>query len=388
MQGTSITIVCRFDSFTRIGLAIADLFLHECSDVFFYVIDPQYSPKNLVKEVKCRCTNSKFHLRFGFPSNIPSPLIFLSLTGAFIKRFVALFATELASEKRPLLITSFPGLSYQNVYDGLASRSLCDLILFNNLYEYRRYLEFVKKYGLKDCGFIAGFFSNFDSNLSRGCHCKDFIFSEQVTAPNTKLERKYLARKLIDFSMSIQEHGNLYVKPRLSDGGKAIFQTKLNFVEALNASSTSIPRNLILTNNSVFEYIQQGASSLTVSSTVGIETLEFHNRSYFIQDFGPSEQVGSDYFASSGSYLFLDELIEGRRCEVNKVWAREHYQLFSHDAFFNVIYKLISSGERNGLHNARKLFSMSLLKTYSSNTVRRISWFRGFLFAISNKFLS
>lgn len=143
-------------------------------------------------------------------------------------------------------------------------------------------------------------------------------------------------------------------------GERTLFNSKLYILDAINIVRKSLPDNLLITNDNIFNYIQKGASSITVSSTVGVEALEFHDRTYFIRDFGPVEQVGGEYFVDSGSYLLMDELIDGNRGTVNGQWKMKHYQAFSKEGLLRKIKEIDSRNIRPGLFNMGRVIQEDL----------------------------
>lgn len=360
MNEKSITIICRHDSFIRKALRIAEIFREQSYHIILFIIDDYLLPKDVSKEINNLINRRGFEVRKGWPKKLTGDICFLSLTGGFIKKFYSKYFEIIKSENRPILITGFPGICYQNVLDGIVSRSLCDILLINNKYEYEVYSKFVKKFGLHDVGIVVGFFSNINDRIDNTGMERDFVFSDQVAAPNTVKERLYLADKLMRFCDSIRGKGRLIIKPRVMPGERTLFNSKLYILDAINIVRKSLPDNLLITNDNIFNYIQKGASSITVSSTVGIEALEFHDRTYFIRDFGPVEQVGGEYFVDSGSYLLMDELIDGNRGTVNGQWKMKHYQAFSKEGLLRKIKEIDSRNIRPGLFNMGRVIQEDL----------------------------
>ena len=351
MHGRSITIICRHDSFTRRALQIAEVFYEQRYHIKVFIVDEYLLPESIKKEINELVDKCGFEVKKGWPKSLTGDICFLSLTGGFIRKFYSKYFEVIKSRNRPILISGFPGLCYQNVLDGMVARSLCDILLINNEHEYEVYSKFVQKFGLRDVGIIVGFFSNINNRVDNtGMEC-DFVFADQMAAPNTVKERLYLAEKLMRFCDSIRGKGRLIIKPRVMSGEKTLFDSRLYILDAIKMIRKDLPDNLLITNNNIFNYIQKGASSITVSSTVGVETLEFHDKTYFIKDFGPVEQVGGEYFVDSGSYLLMDDLIKGCRTTINSRWKMKHYQLFDKEILLAKINEIDSKNIRPGLFN-------------------------------------
>lgn len=379
MRSSSIAFICRYDSFTAKALRLADLFLSRSWVVNFYIVDVKLLPDKLLGELRSREKEGLFHLYNGYPTKLSESVVCLALTGLYIKKLIARIRGEYDVTSMPVIITFFPGLCYQKRYESFSVRSLCDLILFNNEYEYGEYLNFASQFNLQNAGFVAGFHSNANDEKDCTVSSNDFIFSEQVAVPNTITERLYLAAKLVEFSNSIRGSGVLYVKPRISVRERTLFRPKLHIVDAIKCVDKPKSDNLIITYESVHKHVQCGASSITVSSTAGVEALEFHSRSYFISDFGPLEQHGGDYFIDSGTYITFQDMINGVRGAVRPEWIATRYQLFDVDGFFSRIDKLINTNERIGLNNSHKLFSAELLLKSPRTHLSVLSYFRKIL---------
>lgn len=379
MRSSSIAFICRYDSFTAKALRLADLFLSRSWVVNFYIVDVKLLSDKLLGELRSREQEGLFHLYNGYPTKLSESVVCLALTGLYIKKLIARIRGEYDATSMPVIITFFPGLCYQKRYESFAVRSLCDLILFNNEYEYGEYLNFASRFNLQNAGFVAGFHSNANDEKDRTVSSNDFIFSEQVAVPNTITERLYLAAKLVEFSNSIRGSGVLYVKPRISVCERTLFRPKLHIVDAIKCVDKPTSDNLIITYESVHKHVQCGASSITVSSTAGVEALEFHSRSYFISDFGPLEQHGGDYFIDSGTYITFQDLINGVRGAVRPEWIATRYQPFDVDGFFSRIGKLINTNERIGLNNSHKLFSVELLLKSPGTHLSILYYFRKIL---------
>ncbi len=352
-----ILLISRYDSFTKLGVRFALLLKQKGWDVNFLILNPKLIPERILSAVLATLNQASIptvHVN-GLKISKYDALFFL-VTGGFLKKLA--IDWHLLNPTRPFLISAYPGLIYQNIYDGFVSRSFCDLIFLPSEFDLRNYLKFCQRFNVTPVAIKSGFFSNSDLEYTSTVTTEDFVFSEQSVAPNTAIERKYLSLRLIDFANSLYPN-KLYLSQRIKDGEPGLFKTKFSILDGIKAKGK--PNNLVVTNSSPLSLIRSGASSLTVSSTVGVEALEFTDRTYFVKDFGPSEQVGADFFVDSGVYVLFEDLIKGDRPEISEEWKKEHFDLINPDFIDQTLRDLIVHQCKQGIDNCQKLLPLELM---------------------------
>lgn len=382
-----ICFISRFDSFASLALNYAILFRQVNWEVEFVVLDQQKLGQELWNSIKKRLDKNLITLvKYDKNIFIRNNVIFLSLTGGFIRKLFFENLQILNKKERPYLITAYPGVVYQNILDGLASRSFCDLIILPSKRELKYYDSFVENYNLEKAGFVGGYFKK--KSYGGLPFINDIVFAEQTVVPNTVFERLYLAKKLIEIAKA-NEQRNLYVKPRIPIGGNSLFETKLHIIEALQiASGHQIPENLIISFKPIEYFTSQGATCMTISSTAAIETLQFHEKLIFITDFGPSENNGGLYFHDSGLEYKFSEIIAGVSKQINKEWKDEIY-CPAEEQFARLIDRIMLDLRNNvklGLRNTTVLYSTDYLcqrKQRIPKTFGKLQWLKRIFFNFS-----
>ena len=351
-----ILLISRHDSFTKLAVRYSLLLKQKGWNVKLLILNPKLVPKRILSSVVSTLDNADIPIVQASDVDIKKyDALFFLITGGILKKISIDWGLQ--NPDRPFIISTYPGLIYQNIFDGFVSRSLCDLILLPSEFDLQNYYDFCRKFDLKPVAVKCGFFGNLGCDYIHGISQEDFVFSEQSVAPNAVIERKYLSKKLIDFANTIAPK-RLYISERVKEGEPTLFGTKFSIVDGIE--SIGKPENLIFTNQPALSLIRSGASSLTVSSTVGVEALEFTDRSYFIKDFGPSEQVGGDFFVDSGTYISFEDLIQGKRPTVDAEWKRQHYEQLRPEFINKVFLELIRSPQKYGIENYAKLISEEL----------------------------
>lgn len=355
-----ICFISRYDSFVRLACNYAIRFKQLKWDVVFVLLDQNKLSKFQVK-------NLKEELNFYNIILVPykkeileeNDIIFLSLTGGYIKKILRTIATK---KERPYLVAAYPGVVYQNIIDGFASRSLCDLIIFPSFKEKNEYDLFCETNDLLNAGIVGGYFEK--KKYEGQDFSDDVVFAEQTVVPNTIYDRLYLAKKLIEFAEA-NPNRRLFIKPRNGVSGKSLFKTKLHIIQAFKATKRGkLPKNLIITFKPIEYYTSQGALCLTISSTAAIETLQFHNKIAFITDFGPSENNGGSYFNNSNAEYTFHEITYGKRNTINKEWKKQVY-VSNNKCINQIIERIIADLKENrkiGIINSCRLFSTDYLK--------------------------
>lgn len=372
-----ICFVSRFDSFVRLAQNYAIQFKNLNWEVSFVTLESNMLSDLELTQLKNNLKFNKIELE---PYNkevlLKSDVIFFCLTGGYIKKLLK--SIDLLSKKeRPYLISAYPGVVYQNIYDGFTSRSLCDLIIFPSFKEKALYDTYCDQYNLINAGIVGGYFKKrkyADSNFEN-----DIIFAEQTVVPNTITDRLYLAQKLVELAEK-NPNKKVFIKPRTSLSGKSLFETKLHIIDGLSVVVDRLPNNLIITYKPIEYYTSQGAMCVTISSTAAIETLQFHDKVAFVTDFGPSENNGGTYFRYSNVELSFSDLISGNLKTINEDWKKNVY--ISNDQCINKIIERINEDIKlksfPGYWNSRLLYSNEYLNRKEFRVKRSIKPFRVF----------
>lgn len=356
-----ICFISRFDSFVQLALNYAIQFKKHNWEVVFIVLKKNKLSSYQFSYLKKQLRVHEIELEnYKKEKLLSSTVVFFCLTGGYIKKIIK---NNLLSVKkdRPYLISAYPGVVYQNIYDGFTSRSLCDLIILPSFKEKVCYDRYCDEYCLTNAGIVGGYFKKHQYNGNN--FTNDIIFAEQTVVPNTISDRLYLAKKLVEFAEKNPKR-KLFIKPRIPLSGSALFETKLHIQDALSAvANNKLPSNLKITYKPIEYYTSQGAACVTISSTAAIETLQFHDRIIFISDFGPSENNGGTYFRNSNLVSSFSELISGNSKKINEEWKRQVY-ISNDECIDNILERIsldIGRNSRAGYDNSRKLYSSEYL---------------------------
>ena len=129
---------------------------------------------------------------------------------------------------RPITVTAFNGVVYENFEEGLAWRLGYDYILLNSKNDLQNAKAFVSHTKFEKQNFIlTGLFQKDQSYSKIEPHKKSIIFSEQVNVPFDVDQRKWLFGKINNIAANSPDW-TITIKPRVKIGEKTFFKKRLH----------------------------------------------------------------------------------------------------------------------------------------------------------------
>ena len=118
-----ICFISRYDSFVNLAKNYAVLFKQNNWDVKFVILDEGKLNLNFLSKIEKDLEDNEI-VKLNYQKSIfqENDAIFFCLTGGYIKRILK-SNNLMFTKDRPYLITAYPGVVYQNIYDGFSSRS-------------------------------------------------------------------------------------------------------------------------------------------------------------------------------------------------------------------------------------------------------------------------
>lgn len=355
----------RFDSFTKSALAVANEFKKfdiKIDWIFLENITSRnidYSAYGFVKNTK-KLTYSALFKTADF---LAYDLIVIYDTGGMIRRICYnLFKlnSERKTDKRPVIITGYPGIIFSEIYTGFSNRALADYVLLSNEYEYEQYKEFCYRSKLTFNGLLWGW--NFKPvTLAKEHKTKTFIFADQDIIPKDLADRKYLADQLIKLAIKRPDI-DLIIKSRTKKGEKRLFNPEWTIVDLIKSSERDLPKNLKFKWGSIESVLAYADSLITISSTVAIQSLMSGINTVIISDFGINDKNGTQYFMGSGCLKSFRQLAENEKTFPNKLWLDKHIPTTNRDLIVKTICDSINSMSKT-IHSSNypKLYSLDYL---------------------------
>ena len=139
----------------------------------------------------------------------------------------------------------------------------------------------------------------------------NIVFFEQPTFPKTKKERVFLVQSLINLAR-VYNQNTVIIKTRFDKKIGHAHRPK-HLLQDIFYNIVDKPKNIIMSNEDIYDLFNNCMLSLTISSTAGLESLACGIPTYFINDFCRGKNLyGSDDFKKFNALLSFKDLYRNR----------------------------------------------------------------------------
>jgi hypothetical protein len=259
--------------------------------------------------------------------------------------------------KRPITVSGYVGVVYENLVDGLLLRIGSDVVLANCAHDARQFRQIYASVGadpdsVVESGlpFLGG--APYDPEAAGRDRPFTVVFAVQPTVPNTRATRSGMLEK-------IQRHARLHpdrevlIKLR-NQPGEAVTHVERHSYQTLFHELPEPPPNLKLIYGDMGEALDRADLLVTVSSTAAIEAIHRGLPTAILTDYGVREAHGNHYFVHSGCLASWSQLDEGLVPKADPAWAASR-GIGQHDPFLNA---------RDRLRLLRSLPSLPRVRPY------------------------
>lgn len=251
-------------------------------------------------------------------------IILSSLEGLSTRRLAHYLAA--LGERRPMLISVYPGLVLRYAFDGYAMRTAGDLVWLNCQADLESYQQMCRAFGLDASGArvfgVAALLQKVEREPAR--QDGPVAFFEQAVIPRYHDERLFLAEQLVGLARRFPTR-SFVVKPRTTGSAATLHQTWHPIEPLLTFAaeqSGGWPDNLAISSESASHLLCRASHCLTVSSTVAVEAISAGVPTTIIGDFGAHDDYGLAYFFESGLIRTFAELTFPMTDSANPDWFR------------------------------------------------------------------
>ncbi len=326
-----VLVLASYDSFLNIGGKIAPFFVRAGCEVEYALVrarrktqitDSQIAelvPGSVVRWIEIDEGSSAGEFR--------SYDIVLSCLEGFSTRRMMHHLLSLG-ERRPLVISIYPGLLLRHRFDGFSMRSASDLLWLNCQNDVTAYQEMCEAFGMDGKNARLLGVAPLLQRVEREAGVDDgpIVFFEQAVIPRYHDERFFLAEQLVLLAMRFPQR-EFVVKPRTVGKGATLHQTWGPIGPLLEKASEKCggwPSNLSLTSEKASSLLSRASHCLTVCSTVSAEAIHAGVPTAIIGDFGAHDDYGLHYFFRSGLIRTFAELNFPFAVEPNQDWLAAH----------------------------------------------------------------
>lgn len=265
-------------------------------------------------------------------------IVYLGLTVKGIKSFVDYRNRNRLGGLK--IISGYPGLVFNGVYEGMLYRSLCDFVLLNSHKDLKKYCQLKENFEITNgIPLLYGypFLDSFSQHSQRTK--KNILFIEQSIIPFKFKERLYLCQELIELAKAMPDY-DVLVSLRCKKDERTLFKCRYHFEDLFGDLNAKDISNLKITYEDVHSLIDQSEIVITVSSTAILQAVFQNKKTYILSDFGCQDRYGTPFFLGSGLIASFEEIKKGCIKKANSIWLSEN--ITSPKENFSQAYKLIT----------------------------------------------
>ncbi|POF34343.1 DUF6716 putative glycosyltransferase [Roseibium marinum] len=252
-------------------------------------------------------------------------------------------------EKRPFVISLYPGLLLRNAYEGHAARAPADRIWLNCRRDLQAYQAMCRSFGMDGSNArLFGLASVLEKVERMPVVDRNgpVVFFEQAVIPRFYEERKYMVEALCDLARRYPDRSFL-IKARAS-GKQATLHSAWHAIDKLldevASEEKGVPDNIQMTGETATQLLSCASCCLTVTSTVAVEAIHAGVPTALVSDIGASDDYGLQYFYGSNLLTGLEQLDLDNVSAPDPDWLLTH----THDP-----YKVIEDLVQDCIENAK-----------------------------------
>jgi len=249
-------------------------------------------------------------------------VLIVAAPGGGCQAILQLLATA-RLEPRPLVLTGYVGVVYENLVDGLLLRAGADLIGANSPADLEQFARVLTSVGAGADALVRTQLPFLEDPAPRTPSARFTVtFAGQPGVPASRAERQYLVQRLADHARRHPER-DVLVKLRNLPGEVATHPEPYPYDELIRGLGSQRPANLKVIGGLMSRALSRTDLLVTVSSTAAVEAVHAEVPAAVLTDFGIREALGNTYFLGSGLLASFEELDGGLVPRVDPQWARQ-----------------------------------------------------------------
>ncbi|MFG2114059.1 DUF6716 putative glycosyltransferase [Streptomyces sp. NPDC048718] len=244
-------------------------------------------------------------------------VIVLALVGGTVRALLQ-GISELALDRRPVLVTGYVGVVYEKLADGLLLRHGADVVLANSRHDADRFRAVYEGVGADPSAVVEAALPFLGGAPYRREEGRDtLVFAAQPSVPVTRAERAYVLRRLIEHARRRPDR-EVLLKLRSKPGEHTTHLEEFPYQRLVR--DLDVPPNFRLVYGHMGEVLDRSDVVVTVSSTAALEALHRRIPTAILTDLGVREALGNHHFIGSGLLTSFDGLDAGNVPEPDKDW--------------------------------------------------------------------
>ncbi|GAA3159909.1 MULTISPECIES: DUF6716 putative glycosyltransferase [Streptomyces] len=275
--------------------------------------------------------------------------------------------------RRPVLVTGYVGVVYENLTDGLLLRAGADVVLANSPFDARRFREIYHGLGIDDdcvvqtaLPFLAE--QQYDPLRTGATHPFTVTFAVQPSVPEDRDGRVYILRRAIQHAR-LRPGREVLIKLRSKPGEQTTHIEPYHYETLAEQLGEPLPPNLQFVYGNMAEVLDRTDLLVTVSSTAALESMHRGIPTVILSDLGVREPHGNHYFTGSGCIASWNEIDEGCQPYAHEGWLEEQ-GILAQDPYAQ-LRRRVTSLSRAALPPIRPYYTMQNAAGYLPRLLAR-----------------
>jgi hypothetical protein len=251
-------------------------------------------------------------------------IVILACVGGAVQALIrALSLAWRGRAERPIVVTGYVGLVYENAVDGLLLRAGADLVVANSATDAQTFRDVLAAVDADPGSIVQAslpFLSGraYDPTAAGRERPYTTTFVTQPGVPETRDERRYAMAQVLEHATTNPSR-RVIVKLRGRPGERTTHVEPHHFASLL--PRRRCPDNVELAYGAMSDVLDRTDLCVTVSSTAAIEAMHRHIPTAILTDFGIRESLGNQVFLGSGAFASWAALHAGAVPKIDPGWA-------------------------------------------------------------------
>lgn len=251
-------------------------------------------------------------------------VVVLACVGGTVQALLQALAHAWAGRPtRPVVVTGYVGLVYENAVDGLLLRAGADVVLANSAVDAERFRAAYVAVGVDPASIVRTalpFLGGTDHDPHAAGRDRPFTltFVTQPGVPATRAQRRYSLQQAVTHATRHPERC-VIVKLRGRVGERTTHVEPHHYESLVPAAG--LPANVEMVYGPMSPVLDRTDLCVTVSSTAALEAMHRGIPTGILTDFGIRESLGNPLFLGSGAYTSWPALHDGARPATDADWA-------------------------------------------------------------------
>ncbi|MEV0092001.1 DUF6716 putative glycosyltransferase [Streptomyces sp. NPDC050738] len=244
-------------------------------------------------------------------------VVVLALVGGAVQAMLHGLAGMGEPARRPVVVTGYVGVVYEKLADGLLLRHGADVVLANSRHDADRFRAVYEGVGADASAVTEAALPFLGGTPYEGESAKTVVFAAQPSVPESRADRTYLLRRLVEHAR-LHPDREVLLKLRSQPGEHTTHLEELPYQKL--ADAMDLPPNFRLVYGHMGDVLDRTDLLVTVSSTAALESLHRRIPTAVLTDLGVREPLGNHHFLGSGCLASWAQLDAGERPQADEQW--------------------------------------------------------------------